>query len=171
MSGYNNYSDDYELENEEQSRGGGGLRKMLEEALAENKKLLNKLNEQERGKSTAALLKEKGLDPAIAEIIPEGTEPKEWVEKYAHLLGVPDNTPSDEPAADPELQLSDDSDPALVARQQELANEQAALAAMQDAAEAGYPPEVGNDLMERMNKIDNEADFLQFLRENGAQVD
>lgn len=168
MSGYNNYSYDDDLENEERSAGGGGLRKMLEQTLEENRKLREAIERQSREKSTADLLKEKGLDPAIAELIPEGTDPKAWMDKYAHLLGVPQNTPEEESAVEPEVQLSDDDDPALIARRQELENEQKALAAMQDAAESGFPPEVANDLMERMEKIDSEEELLKFFNQNGA---
>lgn len=168
MSGYYNNSDDFDSLEEQESRGGGGLRKMLEEALAENKKLLRKLEGQEREKSTAALLKEKGLDPAIAELIPEEQDAKAWVEKYAHLLGVPQNTPSDEPAAEPEAQLSDDSDPAIIARKQELENERKALAEMQDAAESGYPPEVAQDLLSKIENTNSEEEFMKLLKENGA---
>lgn len=168
VSGYNDYSELEDEFNESQQRGGGGLRKMLEEALAENKKLVQRLEKQDREKSTSDLLKEKGLDPAIAEIIPEGTDASAWVDKYAHLLGVPQNTEVHEPAAEPEAQLADDSDPALVARRQELADEQRALAAMQDAAESGYPPEVSSDLLSRMDKINTEAELIEFFNSNGA---
>lgn len=172
MSGYNNnWSDESEFENEHGSQGGGGLRKMLEETLAENRKLLQRLEERERGKSTAALLKDKGLDPAIAEIIPDGEDAEAWVNKYAHLLGVPQNSEELTPAADPELQLSDDSDPAVQLRRAELAAEQRALADMQDAQEQGLPASVHNDLVERMDKITSEDELLKFFAENGAPQD
>lgn len=170
MSGYNNWSDDDGFENEAQSQGGGGLRKLLEETLAENKKLREAIEGKERGKSTAALLKDKGLDPAIAELIPEDQDPAAWVDKYAHLLGVPQNTETleNEKAAAPEVQLSDDSDPAIVARREELAAERKALADMQDAAESGLPASVHNDLVDRMDKITSEEELLKFFTENGA---
>lgn len=160
MSGYYNQPDSDDFENEVGGNNGGGLRKMLEETLAENKKLLAKLESKERENSTADVLKGKGLDPAIAELIPADMDPSLWVEKYAHLLGVPANTPATEPAADPEMQLADDTDPALVA-------EREALAAMQNAAESGSPA-VSSDVMERMNKINSEQDLLEFFRTNGA---
>lgn len=168
MSGYNNYSDDLEdYEGESQTRGGGGLRKMLEETLAENKRLIGLLEGKERASDMTALFKEKGIDPAIAEIIPKDVDAKEWVEKYAHLLGVPKNTESEESAAAPEAQLADDNDPALVARREELAEEQKALAEMQEAAESGYPAAVTNDLLEKMEKIDSEDVLLEFFKSNG----
>lgn len=169
MSGYNNNSDDYSfLDEGEQSRGGGGLRKVLEEALAENKKLRQAIEGDQREKSTAALLKEKGLDPAIAELIPEEQDASAWVEKYAHLLGIPQNTPNDEPAVEPDVQASDDSDPAIVLRKQQLAEEQRALAEMQDAAESGYPPEVAQDLISKIQNTNSEEEFMKLLKENGA---
>lgn len=168
MSGYNNnYSDDYFDENEDGQRGGGGLRKMLEETLAENKRLIQKLEERERGTSTAALLKEKGLDPAIAELIPNGEDAKAWVEKYAHLLGVPQNTEDHTPAAAPEVQLADDTDPALIAERQRLAAERQARADMQDAAESGVPA-VQQDLLNQMDKITSEEELMKFFQQNGA---
>lgn len=158
MSGYYNQSDD---SFEESMSTGGGLRKMLEDALSENRKLLDKLNQRERGRTTAELLKDKGLDPAIADIIPSDTDPAQWVEKYAHLLGTPRNEEPqmEEPAAEPELQLADDSDPALVA-------EREALAAMHDAQESGSNSVISKDVLEQMNKINSEEEFVKFLREN-----
>lgn len=161
VSGYYNQPDPDDFENEAAGNNGGGLRKMLEETLAENKKLLAKLEERERGNTTADLLKGKGLDPAIAELIPADQDPAQWVEKYAHLLGVPQGTPATEPAAEPEIQLADDSDPALIA-------EREALAAMQDAAESGSPAVINSDALERMSKINSEAELLEFFKTNGA---
>lgn len=175
MSGYNNWSDESDFDGEGGSQGGGGLRKMLEETLAENKRLVKMLEDQgkeQREESTAALLKAKGLDPAIAELIPEGTDAKAWVDKYAHLLGVPQNTPplESEKAVEPEVHLSDDTDPAIVARRAELAAEQKALADMQEAAQAGISASVHDDLVSKMDKLDSEEDLLKFFRENGAPV-
>lgn len=159
MSGYDNNYPDTDLE----SGNGGGLRKQLEELLAQNKKLNERLDERDRGKTVTDLLTGKGIDPAVAELIPQDADPKEWVEKYAHLLGVKTNEPvvDNPPAADLELQLADDSDPALVL-------EREALAAMQNAQESGLPASVTTDLIERMNKIDNEEEFLKLLKTGGA---
>lgn len=169
MSGYN-WSDESDFDNEGGSQGGGGLRKLLEQTLEENKKLREAIEGKEREKSTAALLKDKGLDPAIAELIPEDTDAKAWVEKYAHLLGVPQNTPTpeNEKAVEPEVHLSDDSDPAIVARREELAAERKALADMQEAAESGLPASVHNDLVQQMNKIDSEEQLLKFFEQNST---
>lgn len=166
MSGYNNYPDD--LDDMNQGGSGGGLRKQLEEVLAENKKLLSRLESQDRQDSVSDLLKGKGLDPAIAEIIPADTDAAAWVEKYSHLLGVPANTEAEEPAVESEAQLADDSDPAIVARRAEMAAEQKALAEMQDAAESGTSAAISTDLLERMDKINSEEELIKFFNSNGV---
>lgn len=161
MSGYNYQSNSDDFNEVERNGSGGNLRKMLEDALAENKKLLNKLNKQEREKSATDLLKDKGLDPAIAELIPDDTEPAAWVEKYAHLLGVKTDAPPLQPVVEPEIVAAVDDDPALVA-------EREALAAMQDAHESGLPPAVANSLLEKMDKIGSEEQLIAFFNSNGA---
>ena len=169
MSGYsNNWSDDSNFGDEGGNQGGGGLRKLLEQTLEENKKLREAFEGKEREKSTAALLKDKGLDPAIAELIPDGQDAAVWVEKYSHLLGVPQNT-EDQREIAPELQVADDSDPAVQLRKQQLAEEQQALADMQDAAESGSPA-IQADLLDRMNKIESEDELIKFFNTNGAPV-
>ena len=169
MSGYNNnWSEDDGFENEAASQGGGGLRNLLEQTLAENKRLREAIEGKEREKSTAALLKDKGLDPAIAELIPKEEDAKAWVDKYAHLLGVPQNSENHEKAVEPEVQLSDDTDPAIVARRAELAAEQKALAEIQSAAESGLPASVQSDLLNQMEKIDSEDELIKFFNTNGA---
>jgi hypothetical protein len=171
VSGYNNNWSDDDFENEGDQRGGGGLRKLLEETLAENKKLREAFEGKEREKSTAALLKDKGLDPAIAELIPDGTDAAAWVDKYAHLLGVPANTPDPEPAVEPDVQASDDADPAIQLRKAELAAEAKALAEIQDAAESGVPASVHDSLVTEMDKIDSEDALMKFFKEHSAPVD
>lgn len=164
VSGYNNnYSDEFDLDGQDQ-RGGGGLRKILEETLAENKKLLARLEGQDREKSTAALLKEKGLDPAIADLIPPEMNADEWVTKYAHLLGVPHGTEDHTPIV-PDLQVADDSDPAVVAQRERLAAERQALADMQAAQEDGSSA-VQRSLLDGMNAIQSEEELLKFFKEN-----
>lgn len=172
MSGYNNnWSDDEGFEQHE-SQGGAGLRKMLEDTLAENRRLAEELKASRREDATA-VLKDKGLDPALAELIPEGTKPSEWVEKYAPLLGVKQETVAfeDERQSVPEVVMSDDDDPAIVARRAELAAERAALADMQNAAEQGFPASVQTDLIQKMDQINSEDELLKFFRENGAPLD
>lgn len=169
MSGYNEWSDENDFGNEGGSQGGGGLRKMLEETLAENKRLIQKLEGRDREKDTTALLKDKGIDPAIAAIIPANEDPAAWVEKHGHLFGVQEK--QDEQAVVPDVQVPADDDPAVQARQAELLAEQKALADMQNAAESGLPASVHDDLVNRMNKIESEEELIKFLAENGAPVD
>lgn len=164
MSGYNNQSDSFDDSyGERQESGGGGLRKQLEEALAELKEA-RKVIGQMQSKDTDALLKDKGLDPAVKELIPEGANPSEWIEKYAHLLGAKgterqvETAPSDK---GPDIVAPKDDDPALVA-------EREALAEIQGAADSGSPAHLTGDVIERMNKIDSEEELLEFFRTNGA---
>lgn len=158
MSGYINDSDDFE---NEVNSGGGGLRKQLEEVLAANKKLTDRLEKAEREKTATDLLKESGIDPALAEIIPAGEDPKAWVEKHSALL----SNLGTKPATDEDTQhaaaiAAADEDPALQA-------EREAQAQMQAAQEAGTPV-YSQETLDALDKIDNEADLLKFFKENGA---
>lgn len=162
MSGYNNQSDSFDDFERQEGGGGGGLRRQLEETLAEVKELRKQLNDRQT-KDTDALLKDKGLDPAIKELIPEGADASAWVEKYAHLLGAKgterqvDTAPSD----DPEIVAPVEDDPALVA-------EREALAQIQGAADAGSQSHLTGDVLERMSKINSEDELLKFFDSNGA---
>jgi hypothetical protein len=161
VSGYNNQSDSFD-DYERQESGGGGLRRQLEEVLAKNKKLEEELA-RSRAKDTDALLKDKGLDPAIKELIPEDADPSEWIEKYSHLLGAKGTERDVQPAPsdDPEIVAPVDEDPALVA-------EREALAQIQGAADAGSPAHLTGDVLERMERIDNEEELMKFFGSNGA---
>lgn len=161
MSGYYNYPDPDDTERQDNS--GGGLRKQLEEALKEIKELRGELSKDKREQTVTDLLKGKGLDPAIAELIPADQDPTAWVEKYAHLLGAQAPEVLEEaPANDqPEIVGVEQDDPALVA-------EREALAAMQDATESGSPISNAPDILEKMNKITDEQEFWAFIAKNGA---
>lgn len=161
MSGYNNQSDSFD-DFERQESGGGGLRRQLEETLAELKELKKQMGAQQ-AKDTDALLKDKGLDPAVKDLIPEGADPSEWIEKYAHLLGAKGTERQVEPAPsdNPEIVAPVDEDPALVA-------EREALAQIQGAADAGSQSHLMGDVLERMNKIDSEEELMKFFNSNGA---
>lgn len=161
VSGNYYQSDSYDERDERrQDNSGGGLRKQLEEALAE----LKQLRDAQKA-SVPDLLKDKGIDPALAEIVPEGIDPKVWIDKYAHLLGA--KTPVEklegEPkeAEQPKIQAPEHEDPAL-------AKEREAVEAMRGAQKDGSPSVVSSDLLERMGAIDNEAELLRFFGENGA---
>jgi hypothetical protein len=170
VSGYNNQSDSFDdngYGQERQESGGGGLRKQLEEVLADNKRLLKLLGDRVE-KDTDALLKDKGLDPAIKELIPEGADASEWVEKYAHLLGVKKDDTKEQAKAD---EGSDDGGPEIVAPEDEdpaIAVEREALSRIQGAADAGSPAHLTGDVLERMERIDNEEELMKFFGSNGA---
>lgn len=166
MSGYNNQSgsyDDFGDEGRQDGTHGGGLRKQLEEALAELKEARRLLGKDERSKTAEAVLKDKGLDPALKDIIPEDQDPKAWVEQYAHLLGAkPGSQAKEESEEEPEEAASQqDVDPALLA-------EREALEQIRGAADAGSPAHITGDVLERMNKIDSEEELMNFFARNGA---
>lgn len=170
MSGYNNQSDSFDdggYGQERQEGGGGaGLRKQLEEVLAKNKELEKRLSER-LAKDTEALLKDKGLDPAIKDLIPEGADASEWVDKYAHLLGVQKDTKeqakADEGSSDggPEIVAPEDEDPAI-------ALEREALSRINGAADSGSPAHLTGDVLERLERIDSEEELMKFFGSNGA---
>lgn len=170
MSGYNNnWSENDDFESEVGSHGGGGLRKLLEEALAENKKLVARLERDDREKSAAAVLEDKGLDPALVALIPEGMTADEYVEKFGHLLGVKSANGEQKQLSEPEIQAQNlnEEDAAVAARREELAAEQAARDAMQDAQEGGSPA-VQSDLIDAMNKCQSVEELEAFFRKSGV---
>lgn len=168
MSGYNNnWSEDDDFENEVASHGGGGLRKLLEESLAENKKLRERLEKQDREKSATVVFEDSGLDPALVELIPDGMTATEYVEKFGHLLGVKSQQSAVTETKEVNVQVPEDEDDAVVARRAELAAEEAARKAMRDAQDEGSPA-VFASLEEQMNKIDNEDDLMKFFNSNGT---
>lgn len=161
MSGYNytqNSDDDFVQDN-----SGGGLRKMLEQVLEENKKLREAVEGKERAKTVTELLKGKGLDPAIAELVPEGVDPAKWLDEKAHLFGIKQEVEllENAPVSQPEVRSAVQDDPAILA-------EQEALAAMQDAEGSGYPASASPQLLDEMNKINDEASLIKFFNEHGA---
>lgn len=155
MSGYYNQPDSEDDQFEDNT--GKGLRAQFEKLLKEHNELKASLQKT----NAADVLKGKGLDPALADLIPTDQDPAAWVEKYGPLLGVKQGTPSmdEDPAGEPAVQVAPD-DPALAA-------EREALAAMHDAQETGQPATVTADILERMDKIDSEEELMKFFRQNG----
>ena len=169
MSGYNNQSSSYGDDFEHQDgTTGGGLRKALESAIEKINKLEAQLGERARGETAEAVLKDKGLDPALKDLIPADADPKEWVDKYATLLGAKPSAGAESKAEgseeEPESNASQEVDPALLA-------EQEALAQIQGAADAGSPAHLTGDVLERMEKIQSEEELLKFFQSNGALAD
>lgn len=161
MSGYYNQSDSYEPE-EGQDNTGKGLRKQLEETLTELKSLREEVTKLKRGDATAAdVLKDAGIDPALKDLIPEDMEPKDWVEKYSHLLGVKPKAQSEgESEEDAQVEYPIDEDPALAA-------EREAVEQMRGSQQSGSQSVVAKDALERMSKIDSEEELLRFFQTEG----
>lgn len=116
MSGY--YNDSYsDLDGAgRQEETGSGLRSMLEEALGEIKNLrgeLDKLQTGQRQNSVTELLESKGINPAVAQIIPEGANPADWLNDFGHLFGS--TLDEDEPG---ELRTPEEPDADLLAEQE-----------------------------------------------------
>lgn len=158
MSGYYNQSDPDEYES---GSSGGGLRKQLEDALAEIKSLRKEVNEARRTDTVTDLLKDKGIDPAVKEIIPQDADPTEWVEKYAHLLGA---KPKVEVLGEETQQTDPETlgtpDPAIEAERK--AREQ-----MEEAEASGSPSVISSDVLERMQAINSEEELMRFFNANG----
>ena len=105
---------------------------------------------------------DKGIDPAVIQLVPDGVDPVEWVEKNSHLLGAKDTQQAETVIDQPDVQVAPDDDPALV-------NEREALAAMQDAQATGSQSAVvTNDLIEQMNKVTTEDELLALFKANGG---
>lgn len=159
MSGYNNQSNPYEDE-EPQGNTGSGLRKQLEQVLAE----LAELKAATKPKA-ADVLKDNKLDPALEALIPENMDPKDWVEKYAHLLGVKPEEPSgekvEEVSTEVIMQSPEDEDPAITL-------EREAIQRMQNAQQSGSPSIVTTDVLEQLKATNSEAELMAFFKANGG---
>lgn len=156
MSGYYNQSDsanEYEADNT-----GSGLRKQLEKALDEIALLKNA-----QQKTTATdVLKDAGIDPALADLVPKDVDPKEWVAQYGPLLGSRPKNLEDDPAPAAEhVEVPLEEDIAITA-------EREARAAMNGAADSGSASVYSTDVMERMDKIGSEEELMKFFNSNGA---
>lgn len=122
MSGYyNEYSDD--LDRNGGQGEGGTLRKMLEEALGEIRELkteLGKVQTESKAKSVTKLLESKGLNPAVAQIIPEGANVDEWLEQHGSLFKTTDAKLDEDESGElpPAQNETSDLDPDLLAEQE-----------------------------------------------------
>lgn len=167
MSGYN-YGSDSDFEGDGPGGGGSGLRKMLEQVLEENKKLRESLEGDKRNETVSRLLKEKELDPAIAQLIPADTDPAKWLEEKAHLF-VKGYEREGEKQGDRKdldnVQVEVPSDEDLAVRLEE----QRVLEEMSNAQQSGIPASVSNDLLDQLNKFQgSEEELIKFLGQNGA---
>lgn len=156
VSGYD-YSD--VLDDNGREQGGGGLRKQLEEVLAMNKKLVDELTTERRGTSVNSLLKEKGIDPAVAQLVPEGTDPKEWLEKFGHLFLAGGTKMDQEELPTPEVNsLAND----------ELQAERELLEGINGVQDTGSPSTITLDSVEKLKSFTNEDDLMKFINSGGT---
>jgi len=168
VSGYN-YGSDSEFEDNGPGSGGSGLRKMLEQVLEENKKLRESIEGKERSKTVTELLKEKELDPAIAQLIPADADPAKWLEEKAHLFAT-----GFEKGGEKQMERQDLNKDLKVdaPSEEDLAvqlEEQRVLEEMSNAQQSGTPASVSNDLMEQLNKFQGSAEDLEkFFQQNGS---
>lgn len=102
-------------DNQQQSKG---LRAQLERALAENKALKDQaatLTKQVRTQTISSLIKDKGLNPKIAKLIPADVESTQealdtWFEENADLFPAPKDESGgteDEPASEEDQAFAD----------------------------------------------------------------
>lgn len=157
MSGYNDdYSDVLDGDGFQDRQSGSGLRKQLETVLEQNKKLIERLEQADRKSGTETLLKEKGIDPAVAELIPDGANAGEWLDKHGHLFSARLDQANTDTA--PDVEVAPDHDA-----------ERDALARMDQSSSAGSQVVQQQDPLAQLAAIDNEADMLAFLdRQKGG---
>lgn len=156
MSGYSNQFDSENGEFEDNT--GKGLRKQLETALEE----IAKLKTAQQKTSATDVLKNAGIDPALADLVPKDTDPAEWVAQYGPLLGARPKTLEEDPAPAAEhVEVPAQEDPAVTA-------EREARAAMEGASTDGSASVYSADVLDRMNKIDSEEELMKFFNSNGA---
>lgn len=158
MSGYD-YSDVLDNDGFEDRQTGGGLRKQLEQVLEQNRKLIERLESKDRKDSTEALLKGKGIDPAVAGMIPDGKDPQEWLNEFGHLVGG-NKLDQDTQTTEPEVQVAPDPD---------LEAEQAAMGRMNQGDGTGSAVVQDQDPLAQLAKLETEAEMLSFLdRQRGG---
>lgn len=157
MSGYsNNYSDVLDSDGFEEQQTGSGLRKQLEEALGELKTLRGTVHKLQQKPATEDLLKEKGLNPAVADAIPDGQDPGEWIEKFGHLFGAG-------------VQTGAESEPEVVEHDPALDEERAALEQVQNqSSNTGISSSATADQIEKLKSFSTEAELLSYIRSGGA---
>lgn len=91
-----------------QQNSGGGLRKQLEQALAELKTLKEAngtLKEQARRTSVSTVLKDKGYNIKVAKLIPTDVEPtaeavQKWLDEYGDVFNVQQEAATDSGTTD-----------------------------------------------------------------------
>lgn len=162
MSGYN-HSDAFDADELDGQQTGGGLRKQLEDALAANKKLSERLDKIERQAPVEALLKEKGIDPAVSAMIPENADPEKWVEQYGKFLGAKVQEQSREG------DLEQEQEPEVPPVDAALEQERQAMETLQEYGPGtGIPSTASQDQIAKLKSFDNEADLLAYIQSGGV---
>jgi hypothetical protein len=163
VSGYYNQSDSDDFDGVADN-SGGGLRKLLEDTLAENKRLREAIEGGSREKAVTDLLKDKGLDPAVASVIPKDADPAEWLGKNGHLFVSTKSQVEDEakPEAEAQSQAAQQANEAHDA-------ERAAREQMAEAEASGYAVVTQSDLerVEAMSAEDLLAEIAKSQAVNG----
>lgn len=153
---------------EEGSEGWRSLRAAYAKQAAKVKELETEKHQRERAEQIGSTLKEKGLDPAMAAIIPADANPSEWIDTYGHFLNTGAALPQ-VPATPPTPQapvVVDNQDPAVNA---EINAEAIAAAQMQAAEQTGYAsPEIINAQMQELSAVKTEDDLLKLIQDAGG---
>jgi len=140
---------------------------MLEEALAMNKKLVERLEGQDREKTVANLFKEKGIDPKAAALMGADADPEKWIADYGDLFAG-SGKKLDEPPAETGGQqaappaVSEDVDHDLQAEREAY---EAAVAAQGH----GAPSKITLNDIDKINSFENEADLMKFINSGGRE--
>lgn len=157
MSGFydNEYSD---LDGQRrQEETGSGLRAMLEEALGEIKNLrgeLEKVQSGQRQTSVTELLESKGINPDVAQIIPEGANPAEWLNDFGHLFGSNLDENESGELRTPKEQSEPD---------EQLLEEQAAWEAANGIAQSSGTTTQVTDPIAKIESFQTQEEMLAFL--------
>lgn len=150
----------------QRNQGGGGLRKQLEDALASNKELIQRLDnleKQNKAKSTEELLREKNIDPAISAMIPDGTDPAQWIETYGKFL-APKVTEESREGTQEQGEVA----PPVVEFDPALEEERQAMETLHTyGPDSGLPFTASQDQIEKLKSFETEAELLAYIRSGG----
>lgn len=160
------FDDDSQNQNNNQQQNQkNGLRVQLERALAENKTLKDQvtaLSAQARTASISSLIKDKGLNPKIAKLIPADVESTQealdkWFEENADLFPA---TPKEQSGGDDQEQESDED--------QEYAQQ---LNAMGNVTGSSATPQRDRDLLAQMRSPElTQEKLLEMINAAGGGV-
>jgi len=147
---YSDVLDDFD--HEDQQNSGGGLRKLLEDSLKREKELASRLDRLEQGQTVDALLKEKGINPAVKNLVPAGANVEEWLASYQEIHGAQQQSQQDSP---PPADVDDVN--------AQLDAEREALARMQQDANASGSTVTQQDPFSQLGAVNSEAELLALI--------